>query len=282
MKLILRRVLLVGLVLIGLALWVWGFVVAFELKSLGATSGGEDPLVSALWQTSLLGFLGVGALLAAKRPNNPIGWVLLITPILFWSPVSEAIELSQARGEPLPSVAVEVNWVMHGVGNPLLLLTVLFLLTAFPSGELTTLGRRIMKVAVPVLVALIPIRLLSPGPMDGAGLPNPHAWEAFGGAGGLLQGAGEVVALLVLPALWDLVRRYRRSHGAERQQFRWVVRALIAAPVAFLVVVPLGEALFSDEVSQYTDLLGIWLAMGSISAAFGVSILRYRLWDIDR
>ncbi|MDX1658325.1 MAG: hypothetical protein R3343_05855 [Nitriliruptorales bacterium] len=282
MSIILRRAVLIGLVLLGLALWGWGFVVAFELKSLGATSGGEDPIISALWQTSLLGFLGVGALLVEKRPNNPIGWVLLVTPILFWSPVSEAVELSRARGDAPSTLAVQVNWLMHGLGSPLLLLTALFLLLAFPNGEFTALGRRILRIAVPVTGLTIPVRLIAPGPMDGAALPNPHAIDALGDLGAVLQGAGEVVALLVLPALWDLVRRYRMSRGAERQQFRWVVRAIVAAPIAFLVVVPLGEALFPKEISQYTDLLGIWLAMGSISAAFGVSILRYRLWDIDR
>lgn len=275
---------IIGLTLIvalALGLLVTDFVIALELRTLGAELD-EDPLVSVLWKCAMLGFLAVGTLLAAKRPNNPIGWLLLVVPLTFWSPTSETLQLSQARGEPLPSWAVELNWVFHGVSSPSLVLLALFLLLAFPNADLTPLGRRILQIALPVALLLVPVRLLAPGPMDGAGIPNPHAVGGFGDMSDVLQGAGELIALLLLPAAWDLVRRYRRSTGAERQQFRWVVRALLATPVAFFVVTATGEAVLSEEASQLTDLAGIWVLGFGIAGALGVSILRYRLWDIDR
>lgn len=270
------------LVVVALAFRVRGLFLLRELDELGGTVGGEAPLVSALWSTSAVGFLLVGTLVTSKRPGNPVGWVLLALPTLFWLPLTEAIEVSSARGEPIPAWALEGSWLLHGVGTPGLLLAALFLLLAFPNAEFTRLGRRLLRGAVPALGILVVVRLVAPGPMDGAGLPNPHAIPALGDAGELLQVLGELLAFLVLPAAWDLVRRYRASRGAERQQFRWVVRSFVAAPVSFLVIVPLGEALLSEDLSQYSDLLGIWVAMSSIAAGFGVSILRFRLWDIDR
>jgi peptidoglycan/LPS O-acetylase OafA/YrhL len=72
------------------------------------------------------------------------------------------------------------------------------------------------------------------------------------------------------------VVRYRRAHGVERLQLRWVTLAAAltgVAMVAFAVLLALG--------SRLAD----WISAGAtifLPLATGAAILRYRLYDLDR
>ena len=75
-------------------------------------------------------------------------------------------------------------------------------------------------------------------------------------------------------AVVNLFRRLRRSSGEERLQFRWfaystVLILLLFIPSAFLPSVPVS-----------VQLLGA-LALFTLPVAVGISIMRYRLYDID-
>jgi hypothetical protein len=73
--------------------------------------------------------------------------------------------------------------------------------------------------------------------------------------------------------------RFRRSHGLERQQLKWL--ALAAAIV--------GVAIVADAASFFADVEGIEQPRGLVLGlgfcvfplAAGAAILRYRLYDID-
>jgi signal transduction histidine kinase len=80
----------------------------------------------------------------------------------------------------------------------------------------------------------------------------------------------------IIGSLVGLVLRFRRSTGIERLQLRWLVTA--AAVVAVLYT----ATLLISWNAEYTLLQSI--AIGSfalIPLAIGVSVLRYRLFDID-
>lgn len=274
---------LAAIVAVALGFLVWGFVLSADLQPYPRPASDEAPLIGALWQCSMLGFLAVGTLIAGKRPRNPMGWLLLSFPLVFWTSwaLDTAMRLSGAEGRALPAHVVQLGWLDTALGPPATLAVALFLVLAFPDGELTRLGRRILRVSLPVIGAVVLLRALTPMPLDDAGLANPNAIAALAPAVDMIDGLTQMVVYAFPFAAWDLVRRYRRSEGAQRQQFRWVVRSFLAAPVAFATS-QLGEILLSGGAAQWTDLLGIWLASFGIAAGMGVSVLRYRLYDIDR
>jgi uncharacterized membrane protein YidH (DUF202 family) len=84
----------------------------------------------------------------------------------------------------------------------------------------------------------------------------------------------------------SLAIRYRRSPGIERQQIRWVAFALgilagTFALASILSIVLEGDCCGTDAFGPVFDILGT-LAFLGVPAAIGISVLRYRLYDIDR
>ena len=85
-----------------------------------------------------------------------------------------------------------------------------------------------------------------------------------------------MVGLLVAAA--GLVVRFRRADGPERQQLRWMT--LIAVPIPGLVVVSVIAALYHLTVLRTVATGGFVRTLIPIAA--GLSVLRYRLYDVDR
>ena len=83
--------------------------------------------------------------------------------------------------------------------------------------------------------------------------------------------------LIILGGAASLVTRFRRAHGVERQQLRWVALAAAltgAAMLATAVLVAVGDL----ALAGWASVLGtVFLPL-----ATGAAILRYRLYDLDR
>ena len=78
----------------------------------------------------------------------------------------------------------------------------------------------------------------------------------------------------MLASTASLVIRFRRSHGVERQQLKWVT----AAAALFLVIFVFPtDLLGGDDLGFASLLLGLLVVAGAIA----ISMLRYRLYDID-
>jgi hypothetical protein len=86
-----------------------------------------------------------------------------------------------------------------------------------------------------------------------------------------------VTAVAVAVAAGSLVVRFRRAHGVERQQLRWVALAaalmVLAGPIV-LVPVVLESPILVDWASA------VWVVV--LPVAVGAAVLRYRLYDLDR
>jgi hypothetical protein len=100
-----------------------------------------------------------------------------------------------------------------------------------------------------------------------------------GGVLGMLYNVGFWAAWAALfGAVAALVVRFRRSRGAERQQIKWLVYAVLVVVVCFplpaLFETMIGSELAADVVYA--------LIVAPIPVAVGVAILKYRLYDIDR
>jgi hypothetical protein len=101
----------------------------------------------------------------------------------------------------------------------------------------------------------------------------------------VLAGSPLVVAVvtfvaMLLPILvgaWSLVVRVRRARGVERPQLRWLALAATLVAVGVLAIAVLAVAGVEAPVGW---LFGACVAL--LPVATGASILRYRLYDLDR
>jgi hypothetical protein len=222
----------------------------------------------------------VGAVIASRRPESPIGWILCSIGLfggvdLFCAEyASYALSISPA---PLPGSEV-LAWVkswlwVPGVGLflPLLLL--------FPNGRLPSRRWRPFAwlCATSIVVGTLWVAF-SPGPIDGLEhIDNPL------GIRGLPRGVGPVQAILyplALVAAGSSFVRLRNSSGEERQQIKWFTYAATVAAVGAILAVVISPTAAMPAIALVGFVL-FAVGAGGIPIAMGVAILRYRLYEID-
>lgn len=259
------------------------------LDSLTRQSGPGGPVADGL-STAVLAVpvVAVGTLLAARRPRNPIGWVLLTILLLGNSPVWQYSVLDyRMHHGTLP-----LGWaaVVLGTGWPVFLPLMAVLLWLFPDGRLPPGRWRRLSVALVVAGMLLGLAASAPGAVAVArhdvriGASGALVSEQ-GGPGAVLRFvllAGTAVTLLAWLAVQ--VPSYRRSSDQRRQQLKW----LYAGGTVFLVsvllevfVVPLalGDGAGSGP-PVVNDLFSLTAA--ALPACIGVAVLKYRLYAINR
>ncbi|HEU0243053.1 MAG TPA: hypothetical protein VFQ75_04055 [Candidatus Limnocylindrales bacterium] len=224
----------------------------------------------------------VGAVLTIRRPDNVIGWLLLVSGVLtgLTFACGEYERSAIAAGAydwPLlvPAAWIASSWFIPAVG-----MLVVFLPLLYPTGRLPGPRWRWVAVAGIFGVAAGAIGpMVTPGPMaDPRGPLNPLVppeplltW---------IEAASTLSTVIAPPvfllALASLLIRFRRSRGAERQQIKWFL--FVAAVATLLFVVSMFD---TGPVSDAAWALGL-LTMAFLPLAIGFAILRYRLYDIDR
>lgn len=231
---------------------------------------------------AVVAFVIVGALVASRRPRNPIGWILIAEGLLWQAmPVLAGYTGYALFVQPdrLPAGRVaawllEWAWIL-----PIGLVPFFFLL--FPDGRLG--GRRWRPVAwlavcVPVLV--IAGDAFAPGPLQAV----PSVTNPVGIAGAQALAAVAVFAegvLLAVVFVASIVRfglRFRASRGVERQQFKWLAYATVVLAASLLAAEILSALGVPDDVTSNFNVLPLL----GLPVAVGVAILSYQLYDIDR
>jgi hypothetical protein len=267
-----------------LALTLIGGIVAFDILNRSTpTEEGEPPAALGVWFLLLfISFVTVGALIASRRPDNPIGWLFCALGLLgLLVGLSEGYALYSLRTRPDSLPGGELMAWLAGLlqGAPPIAI-VAFALLLFPNGRL--LSFRWRPVVGINLLALVLVFLwsLEPGPIAGFELltvTNPLGVE---GAGPLLQLLGVIGFCLMLVAtaagVISLVLRFRRSRGEERQQLKWFAWAGGLFCSLFLVA-PVLWATAPETVWMMLFLL----AVSTLPIATGIGILKHRLYDID-
>jgi hypothetical protein len=219
----------------------------------------------------------VGAFVASRRPRNPIGWVYCA--VGFWQALVSftweyALFALVTRPGSLPA-GPEMAWLSTWTWMPGLGLLLTFALLLFPDGRLPSPRWRVvawlsafdLALAVPFAISLWPLR----------GVELLQSAEETTASSFLDLGLAAIFPLMLvcgLASVASLVVRFRRSHGVERQQLKWMT---YAAAVTFVFL------LFTQYVTLPLVLEAalIVLVVPSLAAALGVAILRYRLYDID-
>jgi hypothetical protein len=217
-------------------------------------------------------FTAVGALLALRRPNNPIGWLFLgfgvVASINYAS--EQYSKQALAPGSDLPAGDLAASFAAH-FWHPFFALF-LFAFLLFPDGHLVS--RRWRWVAYIAVIDYGLIALSSP-------LDTDYIGPDYAGAKPLLTGPAADVStlvhgialsfnLLLLPvAGLSLVSRLRHSRGRRREQVRLFAYTVAAVMIAFPTL------LLATGFAYGVVLLPL------IPISAGVAILRHRLYDID-
>ena len=243
-----------------------------------------DAYIPNFWLGNVLVVIDatVGALVASRRPENPVGWLLCLSGVF----VSMSTFISMyavyallAREGSLPAGEASA-WIAAWILPIIIGLQISYLLL-FPTGRLP--GRRwrwLAWLTVAFVVAGVVLSAFSSEAYFGALGPirNPLGIEGF-------TGAYTVVLVTTAPLLYgatafSVLMRLRRSVGVERQQIKWFAYAVAIYAAATV----LNTATVAADGPRWFELAGIMIftAAGPLTAiAIGIAILRYRLYDID-
>ena len=192
-------------------------------------------------------FATTGALVAARRPENAVGW-LMCSLSLVWAAdgiAETAAETVAAKPGSLPVPQV-LAWVYEWAVWPAFGLSAIFLLL-FPEGRpLTPRWRLAVWLAAVGTVLIVLAEALHPDPLPG-GLANPVGIDMEGLLNGIRIAGAALLSASLAAALLSLALRFRRARGVERQQLKWLA-FVVAAPIAAVLLVAVVDSGLAADV----------------------------------
>jgi signal transduction histidine kinase len=272
--------------------------VIFGLTILGIASGIWFSIIDAGKDETDLAFLFsfclfpiIGYILAIRRPDNAISWLMLGIGACFGldafvgSYASYAIH-GGVGGFHAGAIALAFDqpmWV------PIVGLPATFLLLLFPDGHLPSPRWRWFAwvLGISMVITFLAI-LFGPGRFEESAFPNvvnPLGSEALRPVLAVATGAIIMLPIGVIGSLVSLVQRFRRSTGIERLQLRWLVTAAgtVAILYASALVLSFNSAWGTEATPGWLGVIQVLaiVSFGLIPIAIGISVLRYHLFDID-
>jgi hypothetical protein len=253
-------------------------------------TGGDSAVL--IFVLPFLAFPLVGALIASRRRNNPIGWICLAVGI-FWM----LANLSSGYGlyglvvrpgsVPFPAAIGSLGEWMWA---PAVGLLGIYLILLFPDGRLPSRRWRPLAWLSGAVIVLMSVgSVLTPGPMESLpGIRNPFGLEGHPWVGDATQGVALLLPLCFLASALSLVLRFLRSGGEEREQIKWLAFAASILGLGFSAyVIPGPGSILPDDAGGvdrlWENLLedAVTLSGAGIPVAIGFAVLKYRLYDID-
>lgn len=264
-----------------LAILLWTFclaslVVFFVFRALNQ-SDRESIYEHLFIVASFLGFATVGAIVANRQPNNPIGWVFLIiglSPAVGAGAGGYATYALITRPDSLPGGIVAAwlsSFTWYLIFGPFV-----FLFLLFPTGKLLSPRWRLVAWTTAGAAVITVLSFALRPDLDFHGLlqnPVGITW-----AGKTLETLGDI-GLATLPALWvvsgaSMVLRFRRAKEQEKLQIKWFTYAVVLLVVGLLVSIIMEDVLGIVN-SVFVAVLPL------VPLAAGIAILKYRLYDIN-
>src|SRR5829696_3773893 len=226
-----------------------------------------------------VGYSTVGAIIASRLPESPIGWLFCAIGLSFGVSHFSAEYAAYALLAPSRSLPVGqafawlTSWVwVGGLG------LIVFLDLLFPNGRLPSARWRWFArfTAIALLPAAI-LAALSPGLILSSTLHNPL------GIGGLPSASKAIEAFmyaLVVVGASSMLARLRQAGRIERQQIKWF---------AYATAVAISGVILKNTVYPVVGVTWVWwvglvlTTVGVVSSpvAMGIAIFRYRLYEID-
>jgi hypothetical protein len=221
-----------------------------------------------------IGFGLPGAVIAALRPANRIGWLAagigLVSAVALATQQYGIIGVYQVPELPAAGWAI---WVANWVWAPAYWLIPSLLLLLFPDGRLPSARWRPAAWAAWGAVAFSTLGWALDPATDNDTIVTPPGYQfpvpSSAEAAHVLLRVGSLLGLVaIVAAVALLLLRYRRAVGVERLQITWVL-------VGGLVTVALLAATFAG---------GRWLiglAMLPLPLAISVAVVHTPLWNIE-
>jgi hypothetical protein len=260
----------VALILVTLAVGLWLVVHRPVAGAAGYVYWREGML-------NALAFATVGAVIATRRPEHPVGWLFLGAGLVgaVQLATGEFAAAFLAASGPSSAVAVAA-WVSYQAQSAVIA-TLMVLLLLFPTGRPPS--RRwwvlVWAIAAGVVLSWVGRGLAPTRYEDFLGIENPFGIASLATVLRGVAGLGGVLIVVGIPgAFASLFVRFARARGLERQQLKWFVYAAVLGIAVLFLPIP--------GVNEVGGSLAWTLAPASLSAAAAVAVLRYRLYDIDR
>jgi len=206
-----------------------------------------------------IGYSIVGAIVASRLPESPIGWLFCAIAFIFGVVHLSAEYAAYALLEPTRSLlAGEVcawltSWVwVFGLG------LVVFLDLLFPNGRLPSARWRWFArfTAIALLPAAI-LGALSPGLITSSTLRNPFGIEGLPNATMPVQA---FMYALIVVGVSSMLARLRHAGRIERQQIKWF---------AYATVVVISGVILKNVVYPPVGVMWVWW-VGLVLTAVGV------------
>ena len=267
------------------AFGLWGISVALVVASVvlavsRAGRAGWPQAVNNPIAFMALIYPTVGLIIATRRPGNAIGWLFLaIGPWAGLSALASAIQGSVSLSSPASPAGADVAaWITQWAWVPPWFAIPTFLVLLFPDGRPPSRRwRPVLWLAGTALALTFVAGILSPDGSGGANVDpsfvNPLIRLSTGVD--VLTPIGFLLFLVAVGlSIASLVVRFHRSRGVERVQLKWFVFAAVLTAL-------LGVGASVAATTWWLQALG-YVAIALIPTACLVSIMRYRLYDIDR
>jgi hypothetical protein len=267
---------------------IWAVSVAVTATALGYTALHPLPAkLASQFDSGLDGTVGivfvaafatVGALLAWKRPRNPIGWLLsatgLVTAVAIFG-------VFLARFPGTLTLAYWLGWIfLLGIG------LCVFVVLLFPTGHLPSRRWRPVAWAAGACLAGWALGNAFAPTILNVSPPTPNPTGVTGPAGDIFKimtfGGGALIPATGLAAIVSLAFRYRRARSAERAQLKWLVYAGALIVAGLLVATPAEWILGPTNAANNLQNAIVSGTVALVPVAIGIAVLRYRLYDIDR
>jgi hypothetical protein len=277
----------VTLVTIPLALATAAFIIA-AWENISPS----DRASFAVMFTLLPFYLAVGQVILHFRPENRIGWLLLIVSFFFTvSAFTREYALYGYQAGTWPAVRLAA-WLSLFV-NASFFLWFILLNLLYPDGRLVSPGWRWLAWLTIVASAILLLQeFVRPGFMtlyrweSSTTLPiiNPtgFVWlhNLFEQTGGIAWILG---LLCLLASGYAPVQRYRRGRGVERQQIKLLAYfwAVTLVAVGLGLTTQILSINIMDDVSEFL-MSAIFIGLiASFPIVVALGVFRYRLYDID-
>jgi signal transduction histidine kinase len=284
-----RRSLWLARLILGLTLLAVAGGIAVGALDASRPGGSSASLSELPFAIAFVAFPAVGYVLASRRPDNAISWLIAGVGAAFavdgLLSSYAAYALHGGLGDRhLGGVLAAIEapmWV------PIVVPPVTFLLLLFPSGHLPSpRWRWFARVLGGGLILVFLGIVFSPGVLEDApvaGLENPLGLEWLRPVLPLALAFIALIPVGVVASLVSLVQRFRRSTGIERLQLTWLVTAAAIVGLLYAIAIPIGLVTGWGAAPLWVEVLQnvAIVSFALIPIAIGVSVLRYRLLEID-
>jgi signal transduction histidine kinase len=259
--------------------------IAMAVIALDARSPGNIDAEWASWVFPLAVLMSsmTGLLLATRRRQNPIGWLLLVNGlVLVLSGLATEYATYGLLTEPGSLPGAEFAALSNQAIWPLLFAPLAAVAFVFPDGHLPSPRWRRIAIGLGSLFALQQVLLFfAPRPLEEPfetySSPLPQVPEAIFDP---LFAISSLAMLATLVAAALAVRtRKRRATGLERQQIKLLAYAATLIPLA--VAAGWTESMISGRADT-AAIFGLVVVLLAVPLAIGVAVMRYRLYEVDR